>query len=45
MNFAREVSDRIVFLEDGKIVESGSPDYIFNKTDNLRVRDFLNKVL
>ena len=45
MNFVREVSDRIVFLEDGKIVESGSPDYIFNKTDNLRVRDFLNKVL
>ena len=45
MNFAREVSDRIDFLEDGKIVESGSPDYIFNKTDNLRVRDFLNKVL
>ena len=45
MNFAREVSDRIVFLEDGKIVESGSPDYIFNKTNNLRVRDFLNKVL
>ena len=45
MNVAREVSDRIVFLEDGKIVESVSPDYIFNKTDNLRVRDFLNKVL
>lgn len=45
MNFAREVSDRIVFLEDGIIVESGTPDYIFSKTDNLRVRDFLNKVL
>ena len=45
MNFAREISDRIVFLENGKKLESGTPDYIFNKTDNQRVRDFLNKVL
>ncbi len=45
MNFAREISDRIVFLENGKKLESGTPDYIFNKTDNQRVKDFLNKVL
>lgn len=45
MNFAREISDRIVFLENGKKLESGTPEYIFNKTDNQRVRDFLNKVL
>ena len=45
MNFARDISDRIVFLENGKKLESGTPDYIFNKTDNQRVRDFLNKVL
>jgi len=45
INFAREISDRIVFLENGKKLESGTPDYIFNKTDNQRVKDFLNKVL
>ena len=45
MNFAREVSDRIVFLENGKMLEAGTPDYIFNKTKNQRVKDFLDKVL
>jgi polar amino acid transport system ATP-binding protein len=45
MNFAREVSDRIVFLENGKMLEAGTPDYIFNKTENQRVKDFLDKVL
>lgn len=45
MNFAREVSDRIVFLENGRVIEAGTPDYIFNKTDNRRIRTFLEKVL
>ena len=45
MNFAREVSDRIVFLENGRVIEAGTPDYIFNKTDNRRIRAFLDKVL
>ncbi|MBQ3375218.1 MAG: amino acid ABC transporter ATP-binding protein [Erysipelotrichaceae bacterium] len=45
MNFAREVSDRIAFLENGKMLEIGTPDYIFNQTENQRVKDFLDKVL
>ena len=45
MNFAREISDRIAFLENGRILEIGTPDHIFNRTDNQRVREFLDKVL
>lgn len=43
MNFAKEISDRIVFMEDGKIVEEGSPDYIFYNCANLRVRKFIDR--
>ena len=45
MNFAREISDRIAFLENGRILEIGTPDHIFNRTDNQRVKEFLDKVL
>ncbi len=45
MNFAREISDRIAFLENGRILEIGTPDHIFNRTDNQRVKEFLEKVL
>ncbi|MBR2702160.1 MAG: amino acid ABC transporter ATP-binding protein [Erysipelotrichaceae bacterium] len=45
MNFAREISDRIAFLENGRIIETGTPDYIFNSTENRRVKAFLDKVL
>lgn len=45
MGFAKEVGDRVVFMDDGKIVESGTPDEIFNNPQNPRTQDFLRKVL
>ncbi len=45
MGFAREVADRVLFLDEGKIVESGTPEEIFNHPQQQRTRDFLNKVL
>jgi len=45
IGFAREVADRVVFMEAGRIVESGTPDKIFGDADHPRVREFLAKVL
>lgn len=45
MGFAREVAERIVFMDAGKIVESGSPEEIFGHPKSERLRDFLAKVL
>ena len=45
MGFAREVGDRILFMDGGKILEKGSPDEIFNRPKNSRTVDFLSKVL
>lgn len=45
MGFAREVADRIIFMDDGYIVEEGTPDEIFNHTKEERTISFLNKVL
>ncbi len=45
MGFAREVGNRIIFIDGGKIVEEGSPDEIFNNPKNPRLKDFLSKVL
>lgn len=45
MGFVKEVSDRIVFLFDGKIEEEGTPDEIFNNSKSQRVKEFLSKVL
>ena len=45
MNFAREVSDKIGFLENGSLVEIGSPKYIFTESQNRRIKEFLDKVL
>jgi len=44
MNFAREVADRILFLEGGNILEQGTPDELFGAPKNARTRDFLGKV-
>ena len=41
MAFAKEVSDRIVFMHDGVIWEEGSPDKIFNHPEKQETRDFL----
>ncbi|MBV7507242.1 amino acid ABC transporter ATP-binding protein [Bacillus sp. sid0103] len=45
MGFAREVSDRILFLDDGILLEEGSPDQFFNSPRTSRAKDFLEKVL
>lgn len=44
MEFARKVSDRVIFMENGSIVEQGAPDYIFGKATNPRVTKFLNSM-
>ena len=45
MGFAREVGDRIFFMDGGVISEEGTPDEIFNHPRNARTREFLSKVL
>ncbi len=45
MGFAREVGDRVVFMDEGIIVEEGSPQDIFDNPQNPRTRGFLSKVL
>ena len=45
MGFAREVGNRVLFMDEGKLVEEGSPDQIFNHPQNPRLQDFLSKVL
>ena len=45
MGFAREVANRVLFMADGKPLEEGSPDQIFNRPQSSRLRDFLAKVL
>ena len=45
MGFAREVGDRVLFMADGKILEEGTPDRIFDAPENPRLKDFLAKVL
>lgn len=45
MGFAREVADRVVFMDDGYLVEEGTPEEIFEHPKEDRVKDFLSKVL
>ncbi|WP_223591510.1 amino acid ABC transporter ATP-binding protein [Neobacillus bataviensis] len=45
MGFAREVSDRIMFLDEGKLLEEGTPNEFFNNPRTTRAKDFLEKVL
>ncbi|MBQ7275506.1 MAG: amino acid ABC transporter ATP-binding protein [Clostridiales bacterium] len=45
MGFAREVGDRIIFMDEGRIIVQGTPDEIFNQTGNDRLKSFLAKVL
>ena len=45
MAFAREVSNRVLFMDEGVIMEQGSPDEIFNYPKNQRTQDFLRRVL
>ena len=45
MGFAREVGNRVLFMDEGKLVEEGSPEDIFNHPQSPRLQDFLSKVL
>ena len=45
MGFAREVGDRVLFMDEGKILEEGTPDAFFNHPQNPRLQEFLSKVL
>ena len=45
MGFAREVSDRVLVMDEGIIMESGTPEEVFDHPQNHRTKDFLSKVL
>ena len=45
MGFAREVGNRVLFMAEGKLLEEGTPDEIFNHPQNPRLQNFLSKVL
>ena len=45
MGFAREVASRVLFIDQGVVTESGTPEKIFNDPQNERTRNFLSKVL
>ena len=45
MGFAREVADRVIFMDEGVIQEQGTPEEIFGAPQNPRTQSFLNKVL
>ena len=45
MGFAKEVADRVIFMDGGYIVEEGQPDQVFNHPQHQRTQDFLAKIL
>lgn len=45
MGFAKEVADRVIFMDEGVIQEEGTPEQIFNNPQNIRTQEFLSKVL
>ncbi len=45
MNFAREIASRVVFIDEGRIIEEGAPDRFFSRPKTARVKEFLDKVL
>ncbi len=44
MDFAREVADRVVFMEDGVVVEQGVPEKVFDHPENARTAEFLGSI-
>ncbi|HOP61723.1 MAG TPA: amino acid ABC transporter ATP-binding protein [Spirochaetota bacterium] len=44
MRFAGEVADRIIFMDDGKIIEDGKPEQIFNNPEHPRIKTFIDKI-
>ena len=45
MGFAREVADKVLFMDDGRVAEKGMPEQIFNHPQNKRLQQFLQRVL
>ncbi len=45
MGFAREVGDRVIFMDGGRIIEQGSPEAVFERPQNARLKEFLGKIL
>jgi polar amino acid transport system ATP-binding protein len=45
MGFAKEVGNRVLFMDGGKIVEQGPPEELFGNPKNPRLQEFLSKVL
>ncbi|MGI5902286.1 MAG: ectoine/hydroxyectoine ABC transporter ATP-binding protein EhuA [Desulfitobacteriia bacterium] len=45
MGFAREVADRVIFMDKGEIIEQGCPEQVFNNPENPRTKAFLGKVI
>lgn len=45
MNFAKNIANRVIFMDKGYIVEDGTPEYIFEESKNKRLLEFLNKPL
>jgi len=45
MGFAREVATRVLFMDDGKILEDNTPEELFGNPQNPRTKEFLSKVL
>lgn len=45
MGFARQVADEVVFMDDGQILEKGSPEHFFEHPENPRCQEFLSKIL
>jgi polar amino acid transport system ATP-binding protein len=45
MGFAREAADRVVMMDDGRIIEEGTPEHFFTSPDNERTQQFLSKIL
>ena len=45
MAFAREISNRVIFMDQGKVLEDGSPEKIFKTPEHPRIRDFISKMI
>ncbi len=45
MGFARQVADRVIFMDDGRIIETGTPEHFFENPENERTKAFLSKIL
>ncbi|MCR2821506.1 amino acid ABC transporter ATP-binding protein [Lederbergia panacisoli] len=45
MGFAREVGDRVIFMDEGIVMEEGDPEQIFDRPENPRTQEFLSKIL